>query len=849
MQASSMSRKHIVLSKMFEPLPVLRDSKETTDRFVASLIEASERKDAGKARVLKWTVETSTGPVEVDSWKFKEFEYSRSNIQLPCRARGLFMQGSRILARGYDKFFNQEEVPETKMEALKKLEGPFNVSTKENGCIIFISGLEDGTLLVCSKHSTGERDGEKSKHFIRGHQETLSQLERIGKRPEDLARILFEFNLTAVAELCDDDFEEHVVEYPKELAGLYLHGLNYNTQKFHTYPMDLVSAFAEEWGFRKVSDFTFDSFDRLWAFLEKTGETGTFNGREIEGFVIRAKKDGLDYFFKYKLKEPYFLYRQLREATLDLINPEAPQKIPQIVHRRPAHKKITFSYLEYVEKLFEENPQLKEDYLNSLGIIKVRKMYLKHMGFGELDGLGLVRIEDKDEKLSQKLDKLLKATTFHYGIVPIASIGCGKTTTIKTLTNLIPEWGHVQSDDFYKRKLKFTETCLLELGTHKVVFIDKNHQQARIRKEHFSSFHANEGKFVPPNILVKYVGINFMSKGTSAEHWKFLEKRLIARGDNHQTLRVKKEGDSASKKAKGFYDSFSPPELKVKLENESLPVVVEGNKYEDPDSNFHIIINLDCTQENSSLENAKIILRELTKAFPEIQVPNFTESQWMEAFESAKNHEVKVVAPPPAPKAGKAIYVGIEITPSAIQSIADNCLREDPTWNGLVEAKRVQQDFHVTVAHCMAARDAKKKASWAKIAKKFDLKANGKVAKETGRFPLRFFADLNIKSIVVVEQTLITLRVELSAIYTQNELSFILDEDKIEPTNTILHITVGTMSEKIRPAMSNTYLEKLVASHENVTKGEYILDDKKFKVWDVDVSLEKQQLFVYYQFD
>ena len=43
--------------------------------------------------------------------------------------------------------------------------GPYEVTLKENGCIIFISGLSTGDIVVCSKHSTGDRidDNESDK--------------------------------------------------------------------------------------------------------------------------------------------------------------------------------------------------------------------------------------------------------------------------------------------------------------------------------------------------------------------------------------------------------------------------------------------------------------------------------------------------------------------------------------------------------------------------------------------------------------------------------------------------------------------------------------------------------------
>ncbi|KAG0299136.1 hypothetical protein BGZ97_003862, partial [Linnemannia gamsii] len=137
--------------------------------------------------------------LDVTSWKMNEFEYSSG--ALPSLARGLFtyldttgfskapvtspttstststssknrsgnkkqaaqsnnahmleematlpvLTGSdavgvyRILVRGYDKFFNVGEVPKTSPGWIaENTEGPYEVTLKENGCIIFMSGL------------------------------------------------------------------------------------------------------------------------------------------------------------------------------------------------------------------------------------------------------------------------------------------------------------------------------------------------------------------------------------------------------------------------------------------------------------------------------------------------------------------------------------------------------------------------------------------------------------------------------------------------------------------------------------------------------------------------------------
>ncbi len=72
------------------------------------------------------TIETDAGPVErtLTSWKMADYAYKRDPCPFPTRARGLFtdkVEGDkgqeeyRIVARGYDKFFNVGEVSWTQV--------------------------------------------------------------------------------------------------------------------------------------------------------------------------------------------------------------------------------------------------------------------------------------------------------------------------------------------------------------------------------------------------------------------------------------------------------------------------------------------------------------------------------------------------------------------------------------------------------------------------------------------------------------------------------------------------------------------------------------------------------------
>ena len=132
----------------------------------------------------------------ITSWKMTEHMYRSVNNQFPTLARGLFLEEvesgddvpsdalacegtwsegqnrERIVARGYDKFFNIGEVAWTEVsrviidevdevaniqwQAMKRHTAPpYRLTLKSNGCLILISALDPQHLLVASKHSLG----------------------------------------------------------------------------------------------------------------------------------------------------------------------------------------------------------------------------------------------------------------------------------------------------------------------------------------------------------------------------------------------------------------------------------------------------------------------------------------------------------------------------------------------------------------------------------------------------------------------------------------------------------------------------------------------------------------------
>jgi len=200
--------------------------------------------------------------LSVRSWTMSEHVYRRLPCPFPTMARGLFTRENpdrnlgegrhSIVARGYDKFFNIDELPSTKWDALRdRTQAPYHLTLKTNGCIIFLAALTPSDLLVTSKHATGGSDHddqeESMTHSAVGERWVGRHLAKVGLSRARLAQELWEANATAVAELTDDDFEEHVIATPADQVGLNLHGVNLNTPELLTYPPEIVAQCAKRW--------------------------------------------------------------------------------------------------------------------------------------------------------------------------------------------------------------------------------------------------------------------------------------------------------------------------------------------------------------------------------------------------------------------------------------------------------------------------------------------------------------------------------------------------------------------------------------------------------------------------
>lgn len=242
-------------------------------------------------------------------------------------------------------------------------------------------------------------------------------------------------NLIAHLQLCDDNFEEHVLGYPPEQTGLHLHGLNTSTKDFHTLPPAEVDAFAREWGFIVTKSIELSSVEEVKEFTDEAAKTGSWNGEAIEGFVVRTHvvapppgednrsatpyPPGSTFFFKVKFDEPYMMYRDWREITKKLLTAKA-KSLP----KKKMERRETKLYVDWVKKEISANPGDFEEYNQGKGIIATREKFLRWIESKE----GKKHVEEgasfppstlkTSEQESKGFDKTI--------IVPIAIPGCGK---------------------------------------------------------------------------------------------------------------------------------------------------------------------------------------------------------------------------------------------------------------------------------------------------------------------------------------------------------------------------------------------------------------------------------------
>jgi tRNA ligase len=217
-------------------------------------------------------------------------------------------------------------------------------------------------------------------------------------------------------------------------------------------------------------------------------------------------------------------------------------------------------------------------------------------------------------------------------LVPVATIGCGKTTTALILQHLMqPQVSVISNDDIPSGKTAkkvFIKRCLEQLKKKNIVVMDRNNHMYRERQQIFTDFEELRHGYLDEQVDVKFVCLNYLAQidSRSKELWDITTKRVISRGDKHQSIRVVSDGE---KFVKGIMSGFVSRFQRIDLSKE-------------PDSLFDLCINLKVTRRNdSSLNNAKLLYDMLIQHYPELQLHRDppSEAEWLDASNEALSYE------------------------------------------------------------------------------------------------------------------------------------------------------------------------------------------------------------------
>ena len=285
----------------------------------------------------------------ISSFNFtRKVFYNRKWNNMTIQARGLFIdtEDERIVARGYNKFFNEEEVEETKRENLKKnLKFPIEVYLKENGFLGMLSyNRKTNELMFATKSAI---EGEHVDYF-KSLADNLWSNEQI-----ECIKAYLEMNdVTLVFEVIDIVNDLHIIEYKE--SQIILLDVVKNSREFKVYDCEEIA---------DIFDIPCKKLVKVIESWEEYEEWRRDCQDFIEGYVVRDSEN-----FMFKIKTDYYkFWKYLRRVVDDV-------KKDRDVFERYAYKD-NWAFRLFYEWL-KKNGEILEDIDE---IIVLRNMYIKEL--------------------------------------------------------------------------------------------------------------------------------------------------------------------------------------------------------------------------------------------------------------------------------------------------------------------------------------------------------------------------------------------------------------------------------------------------------------------------------------
>lgn len=290
--------------------PVYKKKDDKSFETVGEMLDLLQTND--NIKVVK------QGDSDIYSYNFNRKAFNNGVWDdITTKARGLFINEKtcEIVARGYDKFFNINERPETNADVLPNtLSYPVTAYKKENGFLGLLGfDKENDKLVFCSK---SEMFGKYANYF---KDILLSMVDE-----KTLYNYLKPHNVTLAFEVIDIFNDPHIIKYDK--CKVVLLDIIENSVEFKKYSYDEMVETAKVLGLPyKEKCVVLNDSDELRAFFKEISQDDyKWKNRFIEGFVF---EDMNLFMFKYKCE--YYKYWKYLRGQIEMM---AKGRSPKVDH-------------------------------------------------------------------------------------------------------------------------------------------------------------------------------------------------------------------------------------------------------------------------------------------------------------------------------------------------------------------------------------------------------------------------------------------------------------------------------------------------------------------------------------
>lgn len=291
-----------IKNDVYKTLEIIEATKQIIDSPISDVVL--------KMRANKFIVEKKFD--NISSFNFtKDAFYDKVWNEQTVVARGLYIDTNKmkVMCRGYNKFFNINERPETKFEMLQyTLNFPVTCYVKENGYLGLVSYNEyTDDLFITTKSNP---DGDFAT-WLKDMIHNKMSLEAISKMKE----ICKNEDVTFVFECVDMQNDPHIIEYPN--SELFLLSIIKNDINFAQYDYNYLTKIANELDIKvKTKAYVLTDWNEFYDWYnEVTTEDYEYDGRIVEGFVIEDTEG-----FMVKVKLNYYNFwkfmRTVAHSTL-----------------------------------------------------------------------------------------------------------------------------------------------------------------------------------------------------------------------------------------------------------------------------------------------------------------------------------------------------------------------------------------------------------------------------------------------------------------------------------------------------------------------------------------------------